>query len=179
MTERSSEVVVGRSVVVVLVVVDVGFLSTSMKCLNDRVSAVYGHGILEGEVQLLVPELSREKCGLCLNDRVSAVYGHGILEGEVQLLVPELSREKCKSAFTRSRGGPPIGDEICLSPGVHSVADIIPLHDQFSFGNDYALKVKCHLSFNQFYMYITKQRKRWTDEEHKKFLEALKLYGRA
>jgi len=45
-----------------------------------------------------------------------------------------------KSAFTRSRSGLPIGDEISLSPGVHSVADI-PLHDQFSYGNDYALKV--------------------------------------
>jgi len=45
-----------------------------------------------------------------------------------------------KNAFTRSRGGLPIGDEISLSPGVHSVAEI-PLHDQFSCGNDYALKV--------------------------------------
>lgn len=76
-----------------------------------------------------------------------------------------------KSAFTRSRSGLPIGDEISLSPGVHSVADI-PLHDQFSYGNDYALKVRKPYT-------ITKQRERWTDEEHKKFLEALKLYGRA
>ncbi|KAG5064241.1 hypothetical protein AAZX31_02G226000 [Glycine max] len=76
-----------------------------------------------------------------------------------------------QNAFTRSRGGLPIGDGISLNSGVHPVADI-PLHDQFSCGNDYALKVRKPYT-------ITKQRERWTDEEHKKFLEALKLYGRA
>ncbi|RDX77575.1 Protein REVEILLE 1, partial [Mucuna pruriens] len=78
-----------------------------------------------------------------------------------------------QNAITRSRGGVPIGDGISLNSGVHSVADI-PLHDhdQFSSGNDYALKVRKPYT-------ITKQRERWTDEEHKKFLEALKLYGRA
>ena len=45
-----------------------------------------------------------------------------------------------QNAFTRSRGGLPIGDGISLNSGVHPVADI-PLHDQFSCGNDYALKV--------------------------------------
>ncbi|KAG5052895.1 hypothetical protein JHK87_005093 [Glycine soja] len=44
-----------------------------------------------------------------------------------------------QNAFTRSRGGLPIGDGISLNSGVHPVADI-PLHDQFSCGNDYALK---------------------------------------
>ncbi|KAG4966519.1 hypothetical protein AAZX31_14G195500 [Glycine max] len=76
-----------------------------------------------------------------------------------------------QNAFTRSQGGLPIGDEISFNSGVHSVADI-PLHDQLSCGNDYALKVRKPYT-------ITKQRERWTDEEHKKFLEALKLYGRA
>ncbi|XP_020234150.1 protein REVEILLE 1 [Cajanus cajan] len=76
-----------------------------------------------------------------------------------------------QNAFTRSRGGLPVGDGISLNSGVHSVADI-SLHDQFSCGNDYALKVRKPYT-------ITKQRERWTDEEHKKFLEALKLYGRA
>lgn len=56
--------------------------------------------------------------------------------------------------------------------GVHSVVHVQKLIDQFSCGDDYALKVRKPYT-------ITKQRERWTDEEHKKFLEALKLYGRA
>ncbi|KAL5081931.1 hypothetical protein RYX36_010352 [Vicia faba] len=43
---------------------------------------------------------------------------------------------------------------------------------EFSCGYDHALKVRKPYT-------ITKQREKWTDEEHKKFLEALKLYGRA
>ncbi|KAG5028611.1 hypothetical protein JHK87_012125 [Glycine soja] len=54
----------------------------------------------------------------------------------------------------------------------------IPLHDQFSCGNDYALKALPSIFVRKPYT-ITKQRERWTDGEHKKFLEALKLYGRA
>ncbi|KAL2333181.1 hypothetical protein Fmac_014394 [Flemingia macrophylla] len=72
-----------------------------------------------------------------------------------------------------SQSGPPSGNGVSLSPGEHSVAHIqLHDHDQFSCGNDYALKVRKPYT-------ITKQRERWTDEEHKKFLEALKLHGRA
>ncbi|KAK7387353.1 hypothetical protein VNO78_28084 [Psophocarpus tetragonolobus] len=73
--------------------------------------------------------------------------------------------------FNRSQDGPPVGSGVSLSSGVHSVTHI-QLNDQFSCGSDYALKVRKPYT-------ITKQRERWTDEEHKKFLEALKLYGRA
>lgn len=60
---------------------------------------------------------------------------------------------------------------ISLSCGLHSVTGL-QLRDQFSCGNDYAPKVRKPYT-------ITKQRERWSEEEHKKFLEALKLYGRA
>ncbi|KAK9074864.1 hypothetical protein SSX86_003183 [Deinandra increscens subsp. villosa] len=45
-------------------------------------------------------------------------------------------------------------------------------NDQFMAADDYAPKVRKPYT-------ITKQRERWSEEEHKKFLEALKLHGRA
>ncbi|KAK7333036.1 hypothetical protein VNO80_29796 [Phaseolus coccineus] len=76
-----------------------------------------------------------------------------------------------QNEFNRSPGGPSVGSGVSLSSGVHSVTHI-QLNEQFSCGSDYALKVRKPYT-------ITKQRERWTDEEHKKFLEALKLHGRA
>ncbi|XP_058749080.1 protein REVEILLE 2-like [Vicia villosa] len=64
-----------------------------------------------------------------------------------------------------------VGSRVCLNSGSHSVAHV-QLSNQLSWANDYALKVRKPYT-------ITKQREKWTDEEHKKFLEALKLYGRA
>ncbi|KAK4430478.1 protein REVEILLE 1 [Sesamum alatum] len=46
------------------------------------------------------------------------------------------------------------------------------LREQFNAGDDFAPKARKPYT-------ITKQRERWTEEEHKKFIEALKLYGRA
>ncbi|KAK4278077.1 hypothetical protein QN277_015971 [Acacia crassicarpa] len=75
-----------------------------------------------------------------------------------------------QNGVTRSHSIP-VGNGASLSSGLHSAARV-HLNDQFSCGNDYAPKVRKPYT-------ITKQRERWTDEEHKKFLEALKLYGRA
>ncbi|KAJ9172922.1 hypothetical protein P3X46_016111 [Hevea brasiliensis] len=72
---------------------------------------------------------------------------------------------------TRSNTAPPAGDGISLNAGLHAVTGP-QLKEQFTFENDYSPKVRKPYT-------ITKQRERWTEDEHKKFLEALKLYGRA
>ncbi|XP_018816785.1 protein REVEILLE 1-like [Juglans regia] len=76
-----------------------------------------------------------------------------------------------QSVGTRSRSVLQGSNEVSLSSGLHSVTGA-QLRDRFSSGNDYATKVRKPYT-------ITKQRERWSEEEHKKFLDALKMYGRA
>lgn len=63
-------------------------------------------------------------------------------------------------------------NDVSLGMRVHLETTAAQAQALTEMGNGYALKVRKPYT-------IKKQREKWTEEEHQRFLEALKLYGRA
>ncbi|KAE8663316.1 Protein REVEILLE 7-like [Hibiscus syriacus] len=60
---------------------------------------------------------------------------------------------------------------VCCSNGSSQSETLNQLQKLYTFNNDYTPKARKPYT-------ITKQREKWTEEDHQKFLEALRLYGR-
>lgn len=86
-------------------------------------------------------------------------------------MVASVKSEQDQNKGSGSMWTPQMCSKVSQDVGESSL-ESTQIKDQFSSRDDYAPKVR------KPYM-ITKQRESWTEDEHQKFIEALKLYGRA